>query len=237
MKNLSLSSLLILLMLNISCSQKASVNTPNNDKRGYPALDHGVKKINDYIDVEAYSQYGVATFAGGCFWCTEAAFERIDGVVDVMSGYTAGEDPNPTYKKIGTGKTGHAEAIQIYYDRNKIDYNKLLDVLFVAHDPTTLNRQGPDRGTQYRSGIYYRTDDEKIAIEAAIAKWNDKGVYKNPIVTEVAPYTEFWVAEGYHQNFYELNPTQSYVYNVSRPKVEKVLSKFPELIKEQFKSK
>lgn len=235
MKILSISSLLIVLIFNISCSQKASVNTPQKSDEAYPALDHGVQKIKDYVDEKAYSEYGVATFAGGCFWCTEAAFERIEGVVDVISGYTAGQDPNPTYKKIGTGKTGHAEAIQVYYDKTKIDYNTLLDVLFVAHDPTTLNRQGPDRGTQYRSGIYYRTDDEKIAIEASIAKWNMKKVYDNPIVTEVAAYTEFWVAEGYHQNFYELNPTQSYAYNVSRPKVEKVVSKFPELIKEKFK--
>jgi len=237
MKNLSSISIIILLMLSISCSQKASVKSPLEGQATYPALDHGVIKINDYIDQNTYNQYGVATFAGGCFWCTEAAFERIEGVVDVISGYSAGQDPSPTYKKIGTGTTGHAEAIQIYYDKTKIDYKTLLDVFFIAHDPTTLNRQGPDRGTQYRSGIYYRTDDEKIAIDAAIAKWNEKGVYKNPIITEVDKYTEFWVAEGYHQNFYELNPSQSYVSNVSRPKVEKVLSKYPELIKEKFKTK
>jgi len=132
-----------------ACSQNSST------KAGFKALDHGVVNIDKYVDQDAYADYGVATFAGGCFWCTEAAFERIDGVVDVISGYSGGVKANPTYYEIGTGTLKHAEAIQIYYDKSKVDFETLLDVFFVAHDPTTLNRQGPDRGPQYRSAIFY----------------------------------------------------------------------------------
>jgi len=214
-----------------ACSQNSS------PKVGFQALDHEVVKIDDYVDANEYADYGVATFAGGCFWCTEAAFERIEGVVDVISGYSGGVKEFPTYREIGTGTLKHAEAIQVFYDKSKVDFDTLLDVLFVAHDPTTLNRQGPDRGPQYRSAIYYHNNDQKKLIDKKIAYLTDKKKFANPIVTEVAPYAKFWVAEGYHQNFYELNPNQSYVRNVSRPKVEKVIETFPTLLKERYKVK
>ena len=192
--------------------------------------------VAEYTADHKLEQWSTAVFAGGCFWCTEAAFERIDGVVDVISGYTAGSEEYPDYNGVGRGKTGHTEGIYIYYDSEIISYEKLLEVLWVAHDPTTLNRQGPDRGTQYRSGIYYQTVAEKMLIDKSIEKLNASKKYSNPVVTEVAAYTEFWVAEEYHQNFYELNPNQGYVRNVSRPKVNKVVKAFPELIKKKYKS-
>lgn len=199
---------------------------PDN-KKTFPIAEYTLK--NDLAD------YETAIFAGGCFWCTEAAFERIEGVVDVLSGYSGGHQEYPTYSAVGQGTTGHTEAIYIYYDKSVITYETLLDVLFVAHDPTTLNRQGPDVGEEYRSAIYYENDTEKEIIDAKIKAINSSGMFTDKIVTEVAPYKEFWVAEGYHQNFYELNPNQGYVANVSRPKVVKVVKTFPNLIKKQYK--
>lgn len=194
-----------------------------------------VERISDYLKGKDYSKYETATFAGGCFWCTEASFERIAGVKDVISGYSGGDQKYPTYKQVGYGQTDHAEAIQIYYDPAVIDYQKLLDVFFVAHDPTTLNRQGPDKGAQYRSAIYYRSEEEKKLIDATIEKLNASGKFANPIVTEVAAYKEFWTAEGYHQNYYELHPENPYIQNVSKPKVEKVKKVFADILKEKYR--
>lgn len=179
-------------------------------------------------------ELSVATFAGGCFWCTEAIFERTIGVVDVVSGYTAGETKNPTYYEVGAGSTGHTEAIQIYYDTTLIDYPKLVEIFFATHDPTTLNRQGPDRGTQYRSGAYYQNEAERKIIEDHIAYLNKSGKYNNPIVTEVAALDVFYLAEDYHQNYYELHPENPYVQNVSKPKVIKFKKLYPNLLKEKY---
>jgi len=209
----------------LGCAQKQV--TKNSGKKN--------PRIENYIDAAKYKDYGVATFAGGCFWCTEAAFERIDGVVDVISGYSGGPGEHPTYQEIGTGRSGHAEAIQIYFDKSKIDYAKLLEVLFVAHDPTTLNYQGPDHGTQYRSHIFYRTDAEKALIEAAITNVNASGRYSDKVVTKVTPYEEFWVAEDYHQDYYELHPENPYVQRISKPKVEKVKKEFKDILKQKYK--
>ncbi len=196
---------------------------------------NGTQSISEYIDGGDYKNYEVATFAGGCFWCTEAAFDRIDGVKDVISGYSGGKTQRPTYKEVGGGSTGHAEAIQIYYDPEVVDFQTLLDVFFVAHDPTTLNRQGPDVGTAYRSAIYYHDENQKELAKSTIKKIDDSGKLGNPIVTEVTQYSQFWVAEDYHQNYYELNPNQPYVMSVSRPKVEKVKKEFAKILKEQYR--
>ncbi len=212
-----------------ACNSQQSMSNDKKEKKSE------VMKISDYVKGKNYDKYAVATFAGGCFWCTEASFERIKGVEDVISGYSGGTKPYPTYEEIGTGRLRHAEAIQIYYDPNVIDYQKLLEVFFVAHDPTTPNRQGPDVGPQYRSAIYYRTGEEKALIDAYIKKLNASGKFDNPIVTEVAPYTEFYTAEGYHQDYYELHPNNSYIANVSRPKVEKVMKEFKDILKEEYK--
>ncbi|WP_181305228.1 peptide-methionine (S)-S-oxide reductase MsrA [Rufibacter sp. XAAS-G3-1] len=163
----------------------------------------------------------VATFAGGCFWCTEEAAEKLKGVHEVISGYTGGSTKNPTYEQVTTGLTGHAEAVQIYYDPQVVSYQTLLEAFFAAHDPTTLNRQGPDEGTQYRSAIFYRTPEEKAQIDAYLQKLNATRAFQAPIVTEVAALKEFYPAEEEHQDFYRHNPNNPYMRAVSTPKVEK----------------
>lgn len=222
-----------------ACSQKQATKSsniePTVDAIAAKKAKTDVRKISEYIEEKDYSAYKVATFAGGCFWCTEAAFERIEGVVDVISGYTGGKEPYPTYEEVGREMTTHTEGIQIYYDENVVTFETLLDVLFVAHDPTTLNRQGPDRGPQYRSGIYYHNEAQKEAIDNTIARLTEQKVFKNPIVTEVVPYDEFWTAEEYHQDYYEHNPQNPYVAKVSRPKVEKVKKVFKNILKSKYK--
>ncbi len=194
-----------------------------------------VQRINDYIAGKDYKKYEVATFAGGCFWCTEASFERIEGVKDVISGYSGGEKDYPTYKEVSYNRTKHAEAIQIYYDPEVITFDQLLEIFFVAHDPTTLNRQGPDRGPQYRSEIFYHNKTQKEKSEAYIKKLDASGKLKDPIVTKLSKYKEFWTAEGYHQDYYEHNPQSGYIQQVSRPKVKKVMKTFSHLLKEKYK--
>lgn len=189
--------------------------------------------ISRYVKGKGYKKYAVATFAGGCFWCTEAAFERIEGVVDVISGYSGGKVAYPSYKEIGRGNTGHTESIMIYYEENIVGFETLLEVFFVAHNPTQLNRQGPDIGTQYRSAIFYHNDEQKTKSEAFF-KIQD-GKFDKPIVTELNPYEEFWVAEAYHQDYYKHHPENPYVQNVSKPKVKKVEKTFAKILKPQYK--
>ncbi|MFT6970885.1 MAG: peptide-methionine (S)-S-oxide reductase [Roseivirga sp.] len=177
----------------------------------------------------------IATFAGGCFWCTEAVFERVEGVTDVVSGYTGGEEKNPTYKAVSYGETTHAEAIQIYYDPKVISYERLLEIFFVTHDPTQVNRQGPDVGTQYRTEVYYHGNEQKAQAEKYIAKLNAEEKYEKKIATKVTEYDEFWLAEEYHQNYYELNRGNPYIVNIAVPKVKKLKKYFPEVIKDKYK--
>lgn len=165
----------------------------------------------------------VATLGGGCFWCMEAEFQRIPGVISVTSGFAGGTKPNPTYKEVCTGETGHAEVTQIEFDPQKISYEKLLDYFWDAHDPTTLNRQGADTGTQYRSIILYTTEAQKAAAEKSKAEAQKH--FKSPIVTEIVPLQKFYKAEDYHQNYYNDNPNQGYCQFVIRPKVEKLEKK------------
>jgi len=164
----------------------------------------------------------VATFAGGCFWAQEEGFDQLRGVREVISGYSGGNVPNPTYQQVGTDQTGHAESVQVYYDPNVISYAELLKAFFAGHDPTTLNRQGPDRGRDYRSVAFYRTPAEKQEILTAIQRVNASKQYANPVVTEVAPFSVFYPAEKYHQNYCKLHPDQSYIQSVSLPKIEKL---------------
>jgi peptide-methionine (S)-S-oxide reductase len=200
-----------------------------------PGQSSDVQKISDYVAGKGYEKYAVATFAGGCFWCTEASFERIEGVVEVISGYSGGEKTYPTYKEVSYGRTDHAEAIQIFYDPAMISFDKLLEIFFVAHDPTTLNRQGPDVGPQYRSEIFYHDQEQKEKSEAYMKKLDASEKFKNPIVTKLSQYKEFWTAEGYHQDYYEHNPQNPYIQKVSRPKVEKVVKTFSSILKEKYK--
>lgn len=182
----------------------------------------------DLADIAEVSQ---AVFAGGCFWCTEAVFEQLEGVLDVESGYAGGDGP-VSYKEVSSGVTGHAEAIRIVYDPKVIDYAKLLEVHFATHDPTTLNRQGNDVGPQYRSAIFFATDEHKAQAEAYIAELGEKGVFRKPIVTTLEPLGSYFPAEEYHQDFVRNNPDQPYVRAVSKPKADKARKLFPELLKD-----
>ena len=174
----------------------------------------------------------VATFAGGCFWCTEEVFEEVTGVHVVVSGYSGGPEANPTYEQVGRGETGHAEAIEVYYDPQLVRYATLVEVFFrAAHDPTTRNRQGPDAGAQYRSVAFYRTAAEKKIIDDAIARVNASRQYPRPVVTQVVAFEQFWPAEGYHQGYYRLHPESEYVQRESTPKVAAFRRKFPQLLK------
>ncbi|MFC6732614.1 MULTISPECIES: peptide-methionine (S)-S-oxide reductase MsrA [unclassified Haladaptatus] len=172
-----------------------------------------------------------ATFAGGCFWCTEAAFKELKGVTEVTSGYTGGETENPTYEEVCSGNTGHAEAIQVTYDTDQLSYIDLLRVFFTVHDPTTLNRQGNDVGTQYRSAIYYHDESQRERAEAVIDEIEASGTYDSPVVTEVEPLGTWYDAEEYHQDFYEKNPSQGYCSVTIPPKLDKVRKQFGELVK------
>ena len=174
----------------------------------------------------------VAYFASGCFWCVEAIFESIIGVDEAISGYAGGHTLNPTYQTIGSGKTGHAETVAVYYNPKKVSFKTLVAVFFGSHDPTTKNGQHPDYGTQYRSIAFYSTDSEKKIIEAAITKLNQE-IYSGKIVTEITKHTKFFKAEDYHQDYEKRNPNQGYVRAVSIPRLNKFKNKFPELLKKQ----
>ncbi len=174
-----------------------------------------------------------ATLAGGCFWCTEAVFLEIDGIKSAAPGYIGGKTTNPTYKEICNGDTGHAEAIEIVYDPSKVSYGELLEVFFATHDPTTLNRQGNDVGTQYRSEIFYHNDEQKQVAEKYIDLLNSEGTFGKKIVTKVSPATIFYAAEDYHKNYYSRNKDQSYCNYVITPKIDKVRTKFKDKLKQQ----
>lgn len=175
----------------------------------------------DDLTVADKSGLKLATFGNGCFWCTEAVFEELNGVRKVVSGYSGGRIPNPTYKQVCTGRTGHAEVIHLVYDPEVISYAKLLEVFWRTHDPTTLNRQGPDRGTQYRSAVFYHDDEQKELAEHFKAKLNEAKAFGKPVVTEVTKFKKFYPAEKYHQDYYRLNPNQGYCRMQIKPKLSK----------------
>ncbi len=175
-----------------------------------------------------------ATFAGGCFWCTEAIFQRLKGVQNVTPGYSGGKRPNPTYEQVSTGVTGHVEAIQIEFDPSVIAYETLLDIFFHTHNPTTPNRQGNDVGTQYRSAIFHHNEEQKKAIDAKIAELEKSGEFTDPILTEVTPFEAFYPAEDYHHNYYENNSTKPYCTIVINPKLSKLLSQYSSQVKQEY---
>jgi len=197
------------------------------------AISFGFSKINVKEEIrtnQIKKTDKVAYFASGCFWCVEAIFESVEGVSEAVSGYAGGFTKNPTYQSIGTGETGHAEAVAVYYDPEKVSFKTLVDVFFGSHDPTTKNGQYPDFGSQYRSIAFYITNEEKVIIETTINKLN-KQVYNNKIVTEVTKHSKFYEAEEYHQNYEKRNPYNSYVRNVSIPRLKRFQKKFPQLLK------
>ncbi len=172
-----------------------------------------------------------ATFGTGCFWCTEAIFQQLDGVLKVTSGYSGGHVAKPTYNQVTTGTTGHAEVVQIVYDPQKLSFDELLEVFWQTHDPTTLNRQGNDEGPQYRSVVFYHNAEQKQKAEKYKAELGKSGAWNNPIVTEISPYKEFYVAENYHQDYYNNNGSAPYCYYVIRPKLEKFQKVFKSKLK------
>ena len=179
------------------------------------------------------SSRAAAVFAGGCFWCVEAVFEELEGVIDAVSGYSGGAKETANYEAVCSGTTNHAEAVQIIYDPLRISFRKLLEVHFATHDPTTLNRQGNDVGPQYRSAVFYANDDEKRIAQEYIAELERNHVYANPIVTSLEPLTAFYEAEPYHQSYVCVNPRAGYVRAVALPKVDKVRAKFGDLLKKK----
>lgn len=173
----------------------------------------------------------IATLAGGCFWCLEAVYDELKGVEDVVSGYAGGHVPHPSYERVCTGETGHAEVVQIKFDPQVISFNEILKVFFTIHDPTTLNRQGADVGTQYRSAIFYHTPEQKTVAEQTIEEITAAKIWDKPIVTEITPFKEFYPAEDYHQEYFKRNPYQGYCQMVVAPKVAKFRQKFEDKLK------
>ena len=174
----------------------------------------------------------IATFGGGCFWCTEAVFENMKGVTNVVSGYAGGKNPNPTYKQVCTGTTGHAEVCQIHYNPAEVTFDELLEVFWKTHDPTTLNKQGADEGTQYRSVVFYHDEEQKKLAEGYKVKLDESGAFRSKIVTEISSLPTFYEAEEYHQDYYQNNPGDGYCNAVVRPKVEK----FKKVFKDKLSS-
>jgi peptide-methionine (S)-S-oxide reductase len=214
MRTFSLLSALFIALC--ACSQKEEQTTSKGTEKKAANLD-GLQ---------------TAYFASGCFWCVEAIFESVDGVEEVVSGYAGGKEKNPTYEQVSAGLTGHAESVKIYYDSTKVSYQSLLEVFFGSHDPTTLNQQGPDRGKQYRSAIFYKNQGEKTAAETYIQELLKAKTFSK-ITTEIVPFSGFFEAEEYHQDYEQLNPDNSYVRAVSIPRMNKFKQKFPKLLKKK----
>lgn len=218
-----IASLLFASSLLLACSQasspeKASTSTPVVAKNIQLSLDSG--------------KLAKAYFASGCFWCVEAIYESVIGVEEAISGYAGGNKKNPTYQEVGSGRTGHAETVEVYYDPEVVSFETLVTVFFGSHDPTTLNRQGPDRGTAYRSIAFYQNEAEQKIIEDYINLLKENKAFANPIVTEVKALDAFYPAEDYHQDYERNHPNQPYVRSVSIPRLKRFQAKYPELIKQ-----
>jgi peptide-methionine (S)-S-oxide reductase len=199
------------------CTETSTIKNPQHDT---------------YMTVNPNQKTDTAYLAAGCFWCIEAIFQQLDGVISVKSGYTAGSLKNPTYKEVCSGTTGHAEAARIVFDPSKISFDELLEVFWKTHDPTTLNRQGADVGSQYRSGIYYTSENQNAIASKYKTELNTSGAFDKPIVTEIVPFDGlFYEAEEYHQNYYNQNGEQGYCRMVIQPKVEKFKKVFPDKLK------
>ncbi len=211
---MKLLSILVISISLVSCAQGAPSTVEQSTKK--PMTNQPLDSLQ------------TAYFASGCFWCVEAIFESVNGVQEAVSGYSGGPSKNPTYEEICTGKSGHAEAVKVYYDSSIVSYKTLVDVFFNSHDPSTLNRQGPDSGTQYRSAIFYETDTEREIANNAIKSLKGKGT---KVTTELSPLEAFYEAEAYHQNYEKLHPNQPYVRSVSIPRINAFKAKMPEVLK------
>ena len=203
----------------------------NTCQIGAPALEDRSKAVLN--PNENFKDKAKAYFASGCFWCVESVYESLKGVEEAYSGYAGGKTKNPTYYQVITGKTGHAETVEVIYDPKIIDFVTLVEVFFDSHDPTLLNQQGPDRGTQYRSVAFYQNESEKKIIEEHISRLTMEKVYQQKIVTEVKPISKFYYAENYHQDYEKNNPNDQYILNVSKPRLNKFKAISPELLKKE----
>ncbi|WP_435313992.1 peptide-methionine (S)-S-oxide reductase MsrA [Cellulophaga fucicola] len=217
MKIAKIAFVLCTILISTSCSSKNKIKDE-------------AKATTETVDQDL-SKYETAYFASGCFWCVEAVFESVKGVKEVVSGYAGGTEKNPTYEQVGSGNSTHAEAVVVYYNPKEVSFATLVKVFFGSQDPTTLNRQGPDRGTQYRSIAFYKNKSEKKIITDYITKLTNDKVFSNKIVTEVTAFTTFYEAEGYHQDYEKKHPNNSYIKNVSVPRLNRFKSKFPDLLK------
>lgn len=188
-------------------------------------------QTSNTLQMDKPSQTDTITLGAGCFWCVEAVFQNLEGVVSVTSGYSGGKVSNPTYKEVCTGETGHAEVCNVVYDPSKVSLDEILEVFWKTHDPTTMNRQGNDMGTQYRSAIFYHNEQQKMLAEKYKKELDASGAFENPIVTEISPFTNFYKAEDYHQNYYNENGDQPYCRFVIQPKVEKFKKVFKDKLK------
>nr|WP_321411672.1 peptide-methionine (S)-S-oxide reductase MsrA [uncultured Allomuricauda sp.] len=219
---------ILLLLASISCQPKNK-----SDKQEVAQKEESDISLETKLTDEQLQEYKKAYFASGCFWCVEAIFESVKGVQEVYSGYSGGSEKNPTYEEVSYGRTHHAEAVEVYYDPKVISFTQLVQVFFGSHDPTSLNRQGPDRGAQYRSIAFYQNDKEKKIIEDYIAQLQAENVYGDRvIVTEVKPFEKFYMAEEYHQDYEKRNPNNSYIRNVSIPRLNRFKENFKSYLKE-----
>ena len=220
--NIKINSLIlgiIILFTSISCGQKSEN-----------------QKISNKMNEEKVNMTGMETitFGAGCFWCVEAVFQQIEGVVKVESGYSNGQTKNPSYKEVCTGNTGHAEVVQVTFDPKKVSFDTILEIFWKTHDPTTLNRQGGDAGTQYRSGVFYSNESQKVAAQSWLKKLNDEHVFPNPIVTEITALSNYSKAEDYHQDYYDLNGHNPYCQVVIKPKMDKLQKTFKDKLKKDI---
>lgn len=227
MKTIKISFLTLLLFTSVSCQSKTK---NNKQEMGQKEQKETLKQMAP--SNEELQKYETAYFASGCFWCVEAIFESVKGVKEVYSGYSGGKKKNPTYEQVGYGRTDHAEAVEVYYDPNVISFMQLVQVFFGSHDPTTLNRQGPDRGAQYRSIAFYKDEAQKKIIEDYIAKLEAANVFGEPIVTQVKPFEKFYMAEEYHQDYEKKHPNNPYIQQVSIPRLNRFKAKFESYLKE-----
>jgi peptide-methionine (S)-S-oxide reductase len=228
MKTLFAGGIFIAILLSAGCSSPVS----SNDGTYSEDPPHSIRKEVAKKPMDGKPEFKLATFGGGCFWCSEAIFQRFNGVEKVVSGYSGGHVDNPTYDQVCTGTTGHAESIQITYNPEKASYDELLEVFWKTHDPTTKNRQGNDVGPQYRSVVFYHDAEQKKLAESYKTKLEAEHIWDRPIVTEIAPFTRFWPAEAYHQNYYNNNPSKGYCAFVITPKIEK----FKKIFKDRLKT-
>lgn len=229
MKRVHLTFWILAGLLTTSCESKVKKSSLSENT----VINKEAIQEAETLTPQELSTYETAYFASGCFWCVEAIFESVKGVKEVISGYAGGTQENPTYEAVSYGRTDHAEAVEVYYDPKEISFTQLVQVFFGSHDPTSLNRQGPDRGTQYRSIAFYKNGKEKNIIEGYMKVLTDENVYDgDPITTEVVPYTIFYKAEDYHQDYEMKNPNNSYIRNVSIPRLNRFKENFGDYLKE-----